>query len=73
MKDEERFMMKNQPPREHGVFYTLGGRPGDPNEKTRTHKGFTLAECQGRITQSDNQDYEVRTDNKQGKAFGLEN
>lgn len=73
MKDEERFMMKNQPPREHGVFYTLGGRPGDPNEKPRTYKGFTLAECQGRITQSDNQNYEMRTDNKQGKAFGLEN
>ena len=73
MKDEERFMMKNQPPREHGVFYTLGGRPGDPNEKPRNHKGFTLAECQGRITHSDNQDYEVRTDNKQGKADRLEN
>ena len=73
MKDEERFMMKNQPPRKHGVFYTLGGRPGDPNEKPRNHKGFTLAECQGRIEQSDNQNYEMRTDNKQGKAFGLEN
>ena len=29
----ERFMMKNRPPREPGVCYSLGGRPADPNEK----------------------------------------
>lgn|GEM_PF-2711664 len=39
----ERFMMKNRPPREPGVCYSLGGRLADPNEKPQK-RPFSLVE-----------------------------
>ena len=59
----ERFMMKNRPPREPGVYYSLGGRPAAPDEKTQK-RPFSLTERRRLEAElSDNKD-NVRTNNK---------
>ena len=59
----ERFMMKNRPPREPGVCYSLGGRPATPDEKLQK-RPFSLAERRRlEAGLSDNKD-NVRTNNK---------
>lgn len=59
----ERFMTKNRPPREPDVYYSLGGRPADPNEKPQK-RPFSLAERRKlKAELSDNKD-NVRTNNK---------
>ena len=57
----ERFMMKNRPPREPDVYYSLGGRPAAPDEKLQK-RPFSLAERRKlKAELSDNKD-NVRTE-----------